>query len=156
MPSPFRYRWSRRLPTLLLLAALLALAAWMQRPPAPSVGPERVAERFTICGQASSHACVIDGDSFHLGQRKIRIRGIDAPERKGSCPAETARAALASQKLRDLLDAGPFVMTAVGGDERDQYGRELRVLERDGKPIGAAMVEAGLAHAYRGHKTSWC
>ena len=149
-------RWGRRFRALLLLGVLLALSWWLSRPPAPSVGPERVAERFTRCGQDSGFACVVDGDSFRLGARRIRIRGIDAPEREGACPAETVLAAQSAARLAELLSAGPFTMTAVGGDERDQYDRELRVVTRDGRSIGEAMVAAGLAHDYRGHKTSWC
>jgi micrococcal nuclease len=141
---------------LLLLALLLALSWWLNRPPAPRVGPERVSHSFARCGPGSGFACVIDGDSFRLGKRRIRIRGIDAPELEGACQAETTLAERSAVQLTELLAAGPFTMTAVGGDERDQYGRELRVLTRDGRSIGSAMVDAGLAHDYRGRKTSWC
>lgn len=147
---------------LLLLAALLMLGWWLAEPPAPTVGPERVAARFVICGApGGGFACVVDGDSFRLGDRRIRIRGIDAPERDGVCSAETELAGKAAAKLVELLNAGPFTMTAARSDEHDQYGRELRVLTRreaDGKSrsIGEAMVAAGFAHDYRGAKTSWC
>ena len=120
------------------------------------MGPERIAEQFTRCGSGSGFACVVDGDSFRLGKRRIRIRGIDAPEREGACPTETALAERSAAKLTELLNAGPFTMTAVGGDERDQYGRELRVLTRNGRSIGESMVGAGLAHDYDGAKSSWC
>jgi endonuclease YncB( thermonuclease family) len=149
-------RWGRRIWSLLLLGLLLALSWWLSRPPPPSVGAERVAERFSRCGQGNGFACVVDGDSFRLGKRRIRIRGIDAPEREGACPAETALAERSAARLAELLNAGPFTMTVAGRSERDQYGRELRVLTRGGRSIGDAMVEAGLAHDYRGHKTSWC
>ena len=149
-------RWGRRIWSLLLLGLLLALSWWLSRPPPPSVGPERVAERFSRCSQASGFACVVDGDSFRLGKRRIRIRGIDAPERAGACQAETALAERSAARLAELLNAGPFTMTVVGRSERDQYGRELRVLSRNNQSLGDAMVEAGLAHDYRGEKTSWC
>ena len=149
-------RWGRRIRALLLLIILLALSWWLSRPPTPSVGPERVAERFTRCGSGGGFACVVDGDSFRLGPRRIRIRGIDAPEREGACPAETALAERSAARLAELLSAGPFTMITVGKNERDQYGRELRVVTRDGGSIGEAMVAAGLAHDYRGRKTSWC
>jgi endonuclease YncB( thermonuclease family) len=141
---------------LALLGLLLALSWWLSRPAEPSAGPERVAELFTRCGSGTEHACVVDGDSFRLGKRRIRIRGIDAPEREGACPAETELAERSAARLTELLSAGPFIMTAVGGDERDQYDRELRVLTRGGRSIGDEMVSAGLAHDYRGRKTSWC
>ena len=136
---------------------MLALGWWLAEPPPPAAGPERIAQRFTLCGApGSGFACVVDGDSFRLGDRRIRIRGIDAPEREGACPSETALAAKAAQRLTDLLNRGPFVMTAQRGDERDRYGRQLRVLRRGNESIGQALIEEGLAHDYSGAKTSWC
>lgn len=139
-----------------LLGLLLALSWWLGRPSPPSVGPERVAEWFTRCGAGASRACVVDGDSFRLGDRRIRIRGIDAPEIEGGCAAETELARRSADRLTELLNRGSFIMNATGGDERDRYGRELRTLTRDGRSIGEAMVKAGLAHDYRGSKSGWC
>ena len=79
---------------LVLLAVLLL--AWTGLDPALvdppgflSSAPERVDQRFTRCGPRRGPACVIDGDTFKLGQRKVRIIGIDAPEMHGQCPHET-------------------------------------------------------------------
>lgn len=47
-------------------------------------------------------------------------------------------------------------MIAKRKDERDRYGRELRVLTRGGESLGDAMVAKGLARDYAGAKTSWC
>jgi micrococcal nuclease len=153
----------RRWRSWLLLALLLILWAWLEwrdRLGEAPVKSERVAERFTLCGRGGAHGCVVDGDSFRLGDRKIRIQGIDAPEVKGSCPEETALAAKSRARLLVLLNQGPFTMGARSGDARDQYGRELWVLERvaDGRrqSIGAVMVREGLAHDYVNHKESWC
>ena len=150
-------RWARRLRNLAILVALLAIGWWLAEPPPPPTAPERVAQHFTGCGTpGSGFACVVDGDSFRLGERRIRIRGIDAPEREGACAAETELAVKAAERLTGLLNAGPFVMTAERGDERDRYGRQLRVLTRGGQSIGDVMVAEGLAHEYSGAKTSWC
>ena len=141
---------------LAILAGLLALGWWLAEPPPPAA-TERVAERFTRCGApGSGFACVVDGDSFRLGNRRIRIRGIDAPEREGSCPAETELAARSADRLVELLNRGPFVMTAKRKDERDRYGRELRVVTRGRESLGDAMVAEGFAHDYAGSKISWC
>src|SRR5215207_7765118 len=78
-----------------LLGALLAVWAGMDpalvEPPAfLSTDPERVSESFTRCGPGRGHACVVDGDTFKLGTRKVRIIGIDAPE---THPPQCAREA---------------------------------------------------------------
>lgn len=153
----------RRWRSWLLLVLLLGLWLWLEWRGGVGDAPgasERVAERFTLCGRGRAHGCVVDGDSFRLGERKVRIQGIDAPEMQGACPEESALAVKSRARLLALLNQGPFTMSARSGDARDQYGRELRVLERvvDGKrqSIGATMVRQGLAHDYVRSKESWC
>src|SRR5688572_15968729 len=54
---------------------------------------ERVGATFTRCGQGSSFACVVDGDTIRLGDRRVRLLGIDAPELTAArCPGEKALA----------------------------------------------------------------
>lgn len=149
----------RRVRSLLLLLFLLAIGAALQwwRTPAPGA-PERVDEFFSLCGEGGSFACVGDGDSFRLGQRKIRVRGIDAPEMgdKAGCEAERVKAEAARIALRDWLNRGPFEMRTKAGDARDQYGRDLRILVRGGRTVDEEMIAKGLAHKYVNRKTSWC
>jgi endonuclease YncB( thermonuclease family) len=144
------------------------LAAWAGLDPAlvdpPSflaLAPEPVNEHFTRCGPRRGHACVVDGDTFKLGKRKIRIVGIDAPEVHGQCPAEIALAERATAKLQGLLNQGPFTMTGRVGDMQDRYGRDLRTIERVERgghvqSIAEEMRQAGLAHRYTGFKWGWC
>ena len=105
---------------------------------------------------------MIDGDTFKLGKRKIRIVGIDAPEtHPANCPEEAKAGEAATAELMRLLNQGPFTMTGRIDDMTDRYGRELRVVTRK-KPDGSSqsiaedMRSSGLAHRYVGHKTSWC
>lgn len=126
-----------------------------------SSDPERVSESFGRCGRGRSHACVVDGDTFRIGQRRVRIIGIDAPEVKARCPKEAQLAEQASVKLQGLLNQGPFEMTGRFDDMQDRYGRDLRTIERkrpDGsrQSIAEEMRNSGLAHRYAGFKTSWC
>ena len=65
----------------------IALSIWptvdpaLVEPPAfLSTDPEEVNDSFTRCGPGRGVNCVIDGDTFKLGERKVRIIGIDAPE----------------------------------------------------------------------------
>ena len=149
------------------LAAVLLLIwptldpALVEPPGFLSTGPERVDLTFTQCGTERSRACVVDGDTIRIGRRRIRIVGIDAPEVQGQCQAERDLAARSTERLRSLLNEGPFVMTARIDDMTDRYGRELRVLSRirpDGtrQSIAADMREAGLAARYLGRKADWC
>ncbi|WP_118858272.1 thermonuclease family protein [Sphingomonas mesophila] len=135
--------------------------ALVEPPAFLSTEPERVDRDFTICGRQRGHACVVDGDTFRLGQRRIRIVGIDAPETQGQCAAERALALRATEGLQRLLNQGPFTMTAGLDDMTDRYGRELRVVSRtrpDGtrQSIAAEMRDAGLAARYLGRKSDWC
>ena len=150
--------------------ALLAVAAliWptldpaLLEPPALlATDPERVDARFTRCGRGGNQACVVDGDTFRLGRRRVRIIGIDAPEVNARCEAEKRLAEAATAKLQQLLNQGPFTMSGRIDDAHDRYGRELKALTRkraDGstESIAEQMRESGLARRYVGYKADWC
>ena len=142
-------------PLLLLGGALLDPS--LIGPVGPLAATERVSATFTPCGPGRAPACVIDGDTFKLGDRKIRITGIDAPElAEPRCPAEAALARRAADRLLVLLNQGPFDMVAHRLQREDRHGRDLMVIRRDGDSIGARMMDEGLAHRYIGSKRSWC
>lgn len=149
-------RWLLLVPLLLIAGALLDPSL------IPPVGPlaarpEQVAATFTACGPGRGAACVVDGDTFKLGDRKIRITGIDAPELAApKCAAEAALAKRSAERLRALLNQGEFEMVAHRLQQQDRHGRDLMVIRRDGQSIGALLIDEGLAHRYIGSKTSWC
>lgn len=166
MPRPPRFdaAWQRRRrwraawrswrPVLLLalvlgLWALLRQFGWGDGPWHP------VERQFTVCGQGSTTACVVDGDTVRIGQRRIRLRGFDAPEIDGECEAESQLARVAREELAAWLNLGAFEMD--GGEEppRDQYGRELREVRRGGEALAETMVERGLARRSRLDR-GWC
>jgi endonuclease YncB( thermonuclease family) len=125
--------------------------------------PEPVSETFSRCGIGRSHACVIDGDTFKLGDRKVRIIGVDAPETHPARCAEEARLGEeATAKLQELLNQGAFEMVAPIYRTQDRYGRDLRVIRRklpDGnmQSIASDMRDSGLAYRYLGGlKADWC
>jgi endonuclease YncB( thermonuclease family) len=125
------------------------------------VGPlgqtEVVAAKFVACSGGNAPACVIDGDTFRLGDRTIRITGIDAPEiAKPLCPAEAELGHRSAARLLQLLNQGPFDMIAHRLQREDRHGRSLMVLRRNGKSIGTQLIDEGLAHRYTGFKMSWC
>ncbi len=156
--KPLRRRGRKRnlgvqLITLLVIAAASAIIWYW-----PAGEWERVDTRFTLCGERGSQACVIDGDTFMIGRRKIRITGYNAPELNGECPAEIALAKQSRNGLRDWLNADPFQMS--GGDDPpyDQYGRELRALKRANEWLSDAMLEKKLAQesGWGFERGGWC
>lgn len=86
---------------------------------------------------------VVDGDTLDVGlpsggEERVRILGINAPER-GECLAEGATAAL------ERLVAGVEVDLVADRSDRDRYGRLLRYVEVDGDDVGVALVREGYA-----------
>lgn len=146
----------------------MALAIWpamdpaLVEPPAfLSTDPERISAQFTRCGRGRGHACVVDGDTFKLGQRKVRIIGIDAPEVNGACPGERRLAEAATARLQVLLNQGPFEMSGRLDEMQDRYGRDLRIVRRKlpgggYQSVAKEMREGGLARRYVGMKSGWC
>ena len=114
-----------------------------------------------MCGLGRGHACVVDGDTIKLGERKIRMIGIDAPETvEVSCADERTRGEEAKRRLLDLLNSGPVWLVTTADRDHDDYGRDLRRIEVDygsGRmEIGDVLVREGLAAPYFGRKTDWC
>lgn len=162
------WRWLRVLRPVILLGILISV--WVNLDPRLveppgflSSEPEPVSATFTRCGRGRSHACVIDGDTFKLGERSIRIIGIDAPETHPPRCAEEARLGeLATAELQRLLNERPFELVAPVYRDTDRYGRDLRVVRRlqaDGsyQNIADEMRERGMARRYLGgFRSGWC
>lgn len=123
--------------------------------------PERVIAplqvSFDVCKGQTRVNCVVDGDTIWLAAEKIRIADIDTPEVfSPSCAAERTRGERASQRLLQLLNAGPIEVVSSGSRDEDRYGRKLRVILRDGHSLGDVLVAEGLAHRWGGPQRGWC
>jgi len=115
-----------------LVAALAAWPAWGQsdRP---------------IAGIAQAQ----DGDSLEIGGTRIRLFGIDAPEFDQSCTkggAQWACGAEAADRLSRLVTGREVRCTNMG---RDPFDRVLGRCTVHGLEVNRAMVESGLAIAFR-------
>lgn len=145
-----------------MIAGLIAVTIVLSGLPTSLRDSEETDLRFTLCGEQGSAACVIDGDTLAIGQRRIRLTGFDAPELDGSCDAEKAKASEARVALRDWLNRDLFLMG--GGDDvaRDQYGRELRDVwrrtDQGDEWVSEWMIQQGLAadNSWSGSEIDWC
>ena len=125
--------------------------------------PEKIAGSFTRCDEAANAFCVVDGDTFRLGARTVRLLGVDAPEtHPARCPAEAARGAEATAALQRLLNQGPFMLVGRVDGMTDKYGRDLRAAWRtkpDGtrQSIAGDLLKTGTARRYLGGTSGgWC
>jgi len=134
------------------------LDPWILPPVGPiATRPERISGTFTRCGRGSSRACVVDGDTLRLGDRRVRLMGIDAPELSDArCPAERALGQRAADRLLALVNQGEFDLIGHRFNSTDHYGRDLRLASRRGVSLGQILVDEGLAHRYFGAERGWC
>lgn len=123
---------------------------------ASTLTPGKLSAEFSICGKSRRVNCVVDGDTFWFQSKKIRIADIDAPELSPPrCEVEREKGEAAKRRLLALLNGGKFSIVSDGRDE-DRYGRELRIVTRNGRSIGALLVEENLARRWDGLRQPWC
>lgn len=107
--------------------------------------PTPVATTVPAAQTATTVLSVIDGDTISTSEGKVRLIGIDTPE-KGQC-----NYAAATQELQGALSAhGNQVVLMPGKQEdKDKYGRLLRYVQTadDGTDLNLHMVQTGLATA---------
>lgn len=113
--------------------------------------------QYPVCsGGAGRSNCIVDGDTFHMNGTTIRISDIDAPEtHPPRCAREADLGDRATSRLSILLSAGPFQLVRQNRDI-DKYGRQLRVVVRNGRSIGKMLVNEGLARPWTGKRRPWC
>jgi len=99
----------------------------------------------TIYGNAK----VIDGDTIHIGNNKIRLHAIDAPETKQKCTKN-------DKKWNCGLESTKFLKDLIGNDQihcdtngKDKYNRYIGVCYKNNIDLNSEMVINGWAIAYR-------
>jgi len=129
-----RSRWSIGLVAPLVAVALLLV--WVVSPPGLPSGP--------ITGKTR----VIDGDTLDVANRRIRLVGIDAPEREQQCTdaagVASACGEISLKTLRALVGKGPVSCAPI---ELDRYGRVVASCAFAGADLGEVMVVSGQALA---------
>jgi endonuclease YncB( thermonuclease family) len=136
-----------------LLAALAAAAFFAWIIPGPAF---RQSARGRMAGPNNLHGAVrvIDGDTLDVDGRRIRLFGIDAPERAQSCTRQGVAYACGHDATEAMRALAGDTLTCEGRDT-DRYRRLVAVCWHNGKDINAAMVEGGWAVAYRQYSTDY-
>lgn len=138
-----------------LLSAALSFAA-----------PALAESRRAVAGPVRAHLVrVIDGDTIevlariwpdHYVETLVRLADIDAPELRGRCAEESARAERAQARLSALLAGNRVQLVDV------RYGKYAgrvvaRVLTEDGRDVAQILLAEKLVRPYGGgRREAWC
>jgi endonuclease YncB( thermonuclease family) len=96
-----------------------------------------------------------DGDSLMVGDREVRLFGIDAPEFDQSCKRageDWACGSAAADRLAQLVTGKNVVCASLG---TDQYGRLLGRCTVGATDVNRAMVASGYAVAFRRYSSDY-
>ncbi|MFD1331758.1 thermonuclease family protein [Methylopila musalis] len=124
-------------------------------PTTPAAGPVFTARALTV----------IDGDTFEArvaafpGQEivtRVRISGVDTPERRGRCAGETRAARAATKALERLLRDRRLTLTDLRGDK--YFGRVVARVAADGVgDVSRRLIADGHGRPYDGgRREGWC
>ena len=86
----------------------------------------------------------------------VRVRGIDAPERRSRCARERRLAKRASAYLAAMVSGGPVRLSRVSGGK--YFGRVLAdVTTPEGNDVAQGLLGSRLVRPYRGKaRARWC
>ncbi len=128
--------------------------------------PADAGRRQVLAGPVQARVVrVVDGDTIAvqaqiwIGQTievLVRVRGIDAPERKSRCGREKRMAARATAYVRAMTASGRVVLTDISGGK--YFGRVLAdVTTTEGNDVAGALLGHKLVRPYQGRKRQgWC
>jgi endonuclease YncB( thermonuclease family) len=94
---------------------------------------------------------VSDGDTIRSGQLRIRLHGIDAPERQQHCTTPEGARWACGNAARDALKTLVASVAALDCQitDVDRYGRLIMRCFAGEIDVGARLVRTGMALAYR-------
>jgi len=108
---------------------------------------------FGYCGQGEHINCVADGGTFWYKGEKIAIADVVSPGiETARCDNEKRLGFAAKLRLLNILNSGSFAMNPAGQPGK---GGVPHVVSRDGRSIGAQMINEGLARK-PGANGAWC
>jgi endonuclease YncB( thermonuclease family) len=100
-------------------------------------------------------ARAIDGDTLDFSGQRVRLHGIDAPERNQKCwlgRSEWSCGQASTRALKNLIEGAIVRCSKI---DRDRYGRIIGKCHLKSIDIGQTMVADGMALAYRKYSSDY-
>lgn len=123
--------------TLLLAVGLFGYVAWTEG------GTSSAVETVQTVPAGEALTCtapgITDGDTLRCNGVRVRLWGIDAPER------DTPAGPPATRALAQIIDGGTITCER---KDTDRYGRTVALCRIDGRDIAAEMVAQGHAQDF--------
>ena len=94
-------------------------------------------------------ALIVDGDTITISGNKIRLNGIDTPEKNQTCRKVSITWRCGYEATETLRRWTYTKEVRCVGDTKDRYGRLIANCFVDGYNVNARLVYEGLALAYR-------
>lgn len=113
--------------------------------------PQASAAQSTFFGVGNAE----DGDSLKVGDRAVRLFGIDAPEWDQTCKLDGRQwpcGQVAAEELARLVTGKDVSCVAI---DADRYGRTVAQCTVDDLDVNRTMVALGYAVAYRHYSTTY-
>ena len=105
----------------------------------------------TIIGYAK----IIDGDTIHIKNNKIRLHGIDAPENKQTCKIDSQNWFCGKQSTEELKKIINNQSVECTVNDIDIYNRYVAICLVNDINLNQWMVKNGWAIAYRYYSTDY-
>lgn len=129
-----------RVVALLASAGVLVMLVTVLRPGALMGSAPRTPD----WGALPAEVRVVDGETLRLGDRVLRLYGVEAPARGQACGAVTDCGGLAAAELARLVRDRAVECRIQG---QDRFGRAFGICRAGGVEVNGSLVTAGWASA---------
>jgi endonuclease YncB( thermonuclease family) len=105
---------------------------------------------FPVWAEFSGTVRVIDADTIDVGQTRVRLHAIDAPELDQTCMTEHGLPFACGEWVNEQVAARfDGTQATCRRTDTDRYGRTVAICEVTGVDMGQEIVSRGWAFAYR-------